>query len=148
MKLEKLRDSKETAQFSGKTCIFEWAKCTKNQPELGFRVFAKFGQYLLQETIKNKRFYYCFLFSCANCVSGNIQVNKLCSKMPWFSLFARFDDHQHIWKDLVDVLDFLHGDIHCKKGSACLAQTYLHLFEVFNHRESKITCKCFYQQSV
>ena len=53
-----------------------------------------------------------FLYFWENSVSGEILVRKLQVKMLSSNYIARFFDHQCIWKESIDILDFLHGYIH------------------------------------
>ena len=42
---------------------------------------------------------------------------KLHSAKPTANQIAVLFDHQYVWKELIDILGFLHGDLSSKKGS-------------------------------
>ena len=71
-----------------------------------FRVFQKFWHHFLLKIIENKRFYDC-LFSYANLLSGKMPLQKLWLKMLLSNQVERFFDHIYLWKESINILDFL-----------------------------------------
>ena len=106
MKLEGLKGQKVTAKFFRKILIFG---------EKAQKFLLRKIQSIDVSLFTLKIVHSSIFLSCESLIFGENLVLQLWSKMISANQIAVFFDRQYLWKELMDLLDFWHGDNHKRK---------------------------------